>query len=154
MLRFLCLALALCARAAAAGEHRTTLPDSPERARYAAECGSCHIAYPPQMFSATGWRRTLAELDRHFGTDASVDASAAAGIGAYLSAHAGSERKSGAAARRITETSWFRHEHDEFADARWKSAAVRSAANSEACHTGAAQGDFSEGDSRHARRSR
>lgn len=58
--------------AAHAGDHVYRM-DSPV---YKAECTSCHIAYPPQLLSAPDWRRLLSGLDRHFGTDASVDAKA------------------------------------------------------------------------------
>ena len=45
---------------------------------------------------------------------------------------------------RITETGWFRHEHDEVPAGIWKRPAVKSAANCAACHTRADAGDFSE----------
>lgn len=85
----------------------------------------------------------MARLDRHFGTDASVEPALAARIGAYLRAHAGAARRFGSASR-ISETAWFREEHDDVARATWKAPAVRSAANCSACHTQAARGDFSE----------
>lgn len=111
-----------------------------------AECGGCHIAYPPALLPAASWRAIMAQLERHFGTDASVDAPTAQSIDAFLERNAGRERRpTGAGAPlRITETRWFRHEHDEVPARVWNSPTVTSAANCEACHARAAAGDFSE----------
>ena len=115
-------------------------------AAWKAECGSCHLAYPPQMLSAPSWRTIVGGLDRHFGVDASVDAPAAASIGAFLEANAARAggKRSDPSAVRITEAGWFRHEHAEIAAATWAGPKVKSAANCGACHGGADSGDFSE----------
>lgn len=88
----------------------------------------------------------MSQLDRHFGTDASIEGAAAAEIGAYLGRYAGSERRTGPLpdSLRITETRWFVHEHAEVPSAVWNSPAVRSTAHCAACHTTAEQGDFRE----------
>ena len=112
--------------------------------KWAAECGSCHIAYPPQLLPAASWRRIMAGLDRHFGSDASLDAASATEIGAFLERNAGRARRGDAESLRITEGRWFRHEHDEVRASAWKSARVQSAANCGACHAGAERGDFDE----------
>jgi hypothetical protein len=111
-----------------------------------AECGSCHVAYPPRLLAAPAWRRIMQGLDRHFGVDASVDAASAATIGGFLEANAQSaaNKRYDQAATRITETRWFRHEHGEVAAATWKRPDVRSAANCAACHAQADRGIFSE----------
>lgn len=110
------------------------------------ECASCHIAYPPQLLPAESWRALMGRLDQHFGVDASIDANAAKEISAFLEANAGRRRGDGGASPvlRITETRWFRKEHDEVPARVWESAAVKSPANCEACHTQAASGDFRE----------
>jgi len=109
------------------------------------ECGTCHIAYPPALLPAKSWRAIMAQLDRHFGVDAGVDAPTAKTIAAFLEANAARDRqRSSAGLLRITETRWFVHEHDEVPARAWKSPAVKSTANCEACHTHAARGDFSE----------
>ena len=41
---------------------------------YVQECGSCHAAYPPGMLPARSWQRVMGGLDRHYGSDASLDA--------------------------------------------------------------------------------
>ena len=117
---------------------------TPPNERWKTECGSCHIAYPPQLLPAQSWKRVMSQLDKHFGTDASVDPAAASEIGAYLERYAGSGGHAQAApgSLRITETAWFVHEHGEVPPASWKDPAVKSAANCAACHTSAEQGDF------------
>ncbi len=112
--------------------------------KWAAECGSCHIAYPPQLLPAASWRRIMAGLDRHFGSDASLDAASAAEIGAFLERNAGSGKRGRGEPLRITESRWFLHKHDEVRASAWKNPQVKSAANCGACHLGAARGDFDE----------
>jgi hypothetical protein len=114
--------------------------------KWKAECGNCHLAYPPNLLPAPAWRRVMAGLDKHFGTDASVDAGAAAEIGAFLERNAGQGRKRGSdsGTLRITETAWFVRKHDEVPMAAWKNPRVKTAANCGACHSGAERGDFDE----------
>lgn len=132
--------MVLLAHEAVASGKLATPPNAP----WKAECGSCHIAYPPPLLPADGWKRLMSQLDKHFGTDASLDPAAAAEIGAYLERYSGSGRRTQATLGnlRITETAWFMHEHDEVPSAAWKYPAVKSAANCAACHTTAEQGDF------------
>ena len=133
-------ALALLAHEALADGHRFTA-DNP---RWKAECGSCHLAYPPQLLPASAWRSIMAGLERHFGADASLEPAAAAEIGAFLEKNAGSGRRADGRTLRITEAAWFRREHDEVPAAAWRRPSIRSAANCAACHRGAEQGDFRE----------
>ncbi len=129
---------------ASADGHRRGLPAGPGKQAYTTECGSCHVAFPPQLLSATGWKRVMGGLGKHFGDDASLDPATAATISAYLETNAGSDRRFGTDTLRISETSWFRREHDEVPASVWKLPQTKSAANCAACHTGAAQGDYSE----------
>lgn len=120
-------------------------PLAAENPTYKAECGSCHIAYPPALLSGDSWKLILNGLDRHFGTEATIDQKSRAEIGAFLKRNAGRAMPGTAKpSLRITDTSWFRHEHDEVPPSAWKSATVRSPANCVACHKGAGNGDFSE----------
>lgn len=112
-----------------------------------AECGSCHLAYPPSLLPAESWRAMMAGLDKHFGVDASVDAKTAAEIGAFLQKHAGKSR-GGKPSLRITETAWFKHEHDEVGAAVWRNPKVKTPSNCAACHRGAEQGNYDEHDIR------
>lgn len=136
------LAAALFAMSLPAAADKPRLPPNPA---YKAECGSCHVAYPPKRLPAASWQQLMARLDRHFGSDASLDAKAQDEISRYLAANAGRRDAPPGAEPRITETRWFRKEHDkEVPAALWKSAAVKSAANCAACHTRADDGDYSE----------
>ncbi len=125
-----------------AGESRYSASND----KWQAECASCHIAYPPQLLPAASWQRLMAELDKHFGADASVDAAAAAEIGSFLDANAarGKRAQQGAGALRITKTAWFGRKHDEVPARTWSRPEVRSASNCGACHSLAERGDFSE----------
>jgi hypothetical protein len=110
-----------------------------------AECGSCHVAYPPQMLPARSWRSMMSGLDKHFGTDASLDPKTAADISAFLERNAGRDRTPSAQpVLRISETRWFVKEHDEVPAHTWKNPKVKSPANCAACHMNAEQGDYSE----------
>jgi nitrate/TMAO reductase-like tetraheme cytochrome c subunit len=110
-----------------------------------AECGSCHTAYPPQLLPASAWRGIMSGLDKHFGTDASLDADSVAEIGAFLEQHAGTTRRArGARTLRVTESAWFQRKHGEISPTVWTLPAVKSPANCAACHTTADQGDFRE----------
>lgn len=133
--------LALSPVAAHAGDHVYRIDDP----AYLAECGACHVAYPPQLLDAAGWRMLMKGLDRHFGTDASLDEKATAQIGAWLERNAGRGSKRAAADEpRISTTPWFRKEHDEVPSRLWKSAEVKTAAHCGACHRAAERGDYSE----------
>ena len=45
----------------------------PENPAWRNECGTCHVAYPPGLLTAPDWRKLMGGLERHFGTDASLD---------------------------------------------------------------------------------
>lgn len=113
---------------------------------YGQECASCHIAYPPGLLPAESWRRIMSALDKHYGTDASLDAQTAREIEQWLVANAATSKRAREAPpeNRITRAAWFRREHREIPVNVWQRASVRSPANCNACHAGAEQGRFSE----------
>lgn len=113
-------------------------------AEYKAECGSCHVPFPPRLLDKAEWGRVMTDLDKHFGTDASLDARTTSRIGAWLQQHAGSRADGGAAQPRITASAWFKREHREVPAASWKDPRIKSPANCAACHKGAEQGRFGE----------
>ena len=115
---------------------------------YKAECGNCHLAFPPALLSVNDWRRTVSGLKDHFGTDAAVDGKNGQEIAAFLERNAGDAGKLGSAGEppRITQTARFIRKHREISAKTWKDPRIRSAANCEACHRGAAEGNFSEHD--------
>ena len=125
----------------------------PLLAKYTQECAACHLAFPPGMLPAASWQRLMNGLPQHFGTDASLDAATANAIGVWLQANAGTHRKlrretAPPPEDRISRAAWFTREHREITPAVWQRKAIGSASNCVACHTGAAEGSFSEHDLR------
>lgn len=118
--------------------------------KYQQECAACHIAYPPGMLPAASWRHLMGSLQKHYGTDASLDEASLREIGGWLQTHAGTYKRVSEAPPqdRITASAWFLRKHNEreVAPEVWKRAAVGSASNCAACHTQAAHGRFNERD--------
>ena len=124
---------------------------------YQNECGSCHLAYPPWFLPGKSWLKIMAELDRHFGDNAEIDAKLREELTHYLlhnSADALATRRSKRILRsidadntplRITELAYFKREHNEIPARMVKgNDKVRSLSNCEACHRRAQQGSFRE----------
>jgi len=113
---------------------------------YEAECASCHMAYPPGLLGEKSWQNVMSSLNKHFGTDASLDAKDQKEISVWLQKNAATKQKYNEVApdNRITKTSWFIRKHDEIKPDVWKRVGVKSPANCGACHTTAAEGIFSE----------
>jgi diheme cytochrome c len=53
---------------------------------------ACRVAYPARLLPASSWRAIMGGLDKHFGTDASLDPTATAEIAAFLDRNAGPNR--------------------------------------------------------------
>ena len=110
------------------------------------ECGACHMAFQPAFLPAGSWKKMMAELDNHFGEDASLDAKMAKEIEDYLVNNAG--RRSwrdiwGTPPQRITELRWFKKEHrGEVSPGARKKAGTM--ANCKACHLGAERGNYDD----------
>ena len=95
--------LALAPAARADDDHRpAAVPPLPA---YDQECGSCHVAYPPGLLPAASWQRLMANLPRHFGTDASLDAATLQALSAYLAATPAASRRWRVTRRRRPRTS-------------------------------------------------
>ena len=142
----LMLPLALASRA---GEHegagRIAWPKA-----YVRECAACHVAFPARGLPAVSWQRLMANLPKHFGTDASLDAKTTEEIARWLQANAATGKRASDQPEqdRITRAAWFVREHSEISPAVWKRAAIGKPSNCAACHVGAPQGRFSEHDVR------
>ncbi len=115
---------------------------------YQAECSACHVAYPPRGLPAASWQRLMSHLPQHFGTDASLDPQTTAQIANWLQVNANRRSADTPPEDRMTRSSWFVREHREVSSVVWQRAAVGKPSNCAACHTGAAQGRFSEDDVR------
>ena len=130
-----------------AGENRGK-PVQPVRlnALWQAECSACHIAYAPGLLPAESWRKVMAGLNQHFGSDASLSATENRAISEFLFNNASNRWRAPTAPERITETVWFQHKHasHEVRPEVWRRASVKSPANCAACHPDADRGDFEE----------
>jgi hypothetical protein len=115
-------------------------------AKWKQECSTCHIAYSPGLLPAESWRKVMAGLDKHFGSDASLDAQENKEITAFLVDNASNRWNAPTAPLRITESAWFKSKHDshEISPSVWKNPKVKSPANCAACHTQAESGSFRE----------
>jgi hypothetical protein len=115
-------------------------------AKYAQECGTCHTPYPAGMLPAASWERLMGGLNKHFGTDASLDEVTNREISAWLKSGAGTFRRvrEEPPQDRITKSNWFVRQHDEVSSSTWKRASVGSASNCSACHAGASKGNYNE----------
>lgn len=143
------LAVLAFTQAASADDHERAAR-VPLLPAYAQECSGCHLAYPPGLLPAASWQRLMANLPRHFSTDASLDPALTKSLSAWLVAHAGSGRRANEAPPedRITRSTWFVREHDEVGAAVWKRPAVKNPSNCAACHPRSEQGAFNEHDIR------
>ncbi len=113
---------------------------------YTQECGSCHLAFPSNLLPKASWQRVMNGLDKHYGSDASLDAVTQKQIDTWLQTYGGQGKRAREQPplERITRSAWFERKHREVSAATYKRAAIKSPANCAACHRDAAQGDFED----------
>lgn len=114
---------------------------------YQKECASCHMAYPAGLLPSGSWQHLMGNLNKHFGTDASLDAASQQNITQYLTSQAGTYKRVSEmpAQDRITESYWFQRKHNKHVNAStWARPSIGSRSNCVACHQGAEQGSFDE----------
>jgi nitrate/TMAO reductase-like tetraheme cytochrome c subunit len=124
---------------------------------YQKECGSCHMAYQPQLLPQRSWSKMMKKLDNHFDVDASLDANYNKTILVYLTSNAGDVKAStkyfskmsnsitsNETPLRISQTPYFLREHRKIPKRFIEQKEVKSLANCTACHTTANQGSYSE----------
>lgn len=145
---FLVLASLLQGGSSLAGDHRR-MPVDPLQ-EYLQECGACHMAYPPALLPQASWRRQMEGLDKHYGSDASLEPALVARIDRWLARHAGQGRHADEAPPedRITRSARFERKHRGIEPAVWRLPSVKSPAQCAACHAGAERGEFDDDDLR------
>ena len=113
---------------------------------YTEECGSCHLAFPASLLPKASWQRVMNGLDKHYGSDASLDAARQKQIDTWLQTYGGQGKRAREEPPqdRITRSAWFERKHREVSAVTFKRASIKSPANCTACHRDAAQGDFAE----------
>jgi mono/diheme cytochrome c family protein len=83
---------ALVAVAPALADSRNMLPRN-ELAAYTQECAACHMGFAPGFLPASSWNHMMKTLDKHYGTDASLDAATVQQISTWLAANAGTYKR-------------------------------------------------------------
>jgi len=137
-------------------DHEAVFP-MPKEKQYVDECGSCHTAYAPGLLPARSWLRLMAGLERHFGEDASIEATVRDRLTRSLVELAADSPASnllmqrinaaipaGDTPERITRGGFFKYMHDEVPAAIWNRPGIGSPANCGACHTKANSGRYPE----------
>ncbi len=134
-----------------------TGPALADNATWRDECGSCHLAYHPNLLPARSWQRLLAGQHDHFGEDLALDAATVKTLTAFLTANAADRQQTEAAwyisrgtpptaaPLRITDTSYWQHKHAGIPAARWTQAPVHGKSDCAACHLDASAGTFRDG---------
>ena len=123
-------------------------PRIPEKVK--SECASCHMVYQPAFLPKESWTRIMNDLDKHYGTDASLDAQSIKEISQWLNQNAGTYKRASSVPSndRITESAWFVKKHRKINDSIWRSAKVKGKSNCMACHTSADKGNYDDDDVR------
>ncbi|MES9825529.1 MAG: diheme cytochrome c [Candidatus Thiodiazotropha endolucinida] len=125
---------------------------------YQEECGSCHFPYQPVFLPAASWRTMMGKLDDHFGENAELSEEDQATLSSYLISNAADRvnreipnkvmwsLRSSPVPERITETGFFKHEHNEIPySVRNKNNGEKlSFSNCDSCHKKALQGSYHE----------
>ena len=127
-----------------------------DNAQWREECGSCHIAFHPNLLPSRSWMRIMNEQARHFGSDLGLDRATATSVLTFLRANSADRHTTEAASKidrsikpadvplRITETPYWAEKHGDIAAAQWQSAQVKSKTNCAACHLDAEVGTFQD----------
>lgn len=117
---------------------------SPPPPAYLQECGACHAPFAAKMLPAASWRAVLSSLDKHYGTDASLDAPTTKALTDWLLANPSKKIVTRPPEDRVTKSTYFAQKHREVSATVWARPAIKSAVNCTACHTRAAAGSYSE----------
>lgn len=129
----------------------------PPNQLYLDTCGGCHLAYPPVLLPSGSWSSLLQGQSDHFGQDLGLDSQDCAALAAYLNAYSANASGTKLARKiirsldgdtplRITEVPYIIHKHedDDVPRGAFNRKGVGSMANCQACHPGAANGDFDD----------
>ena len=129
----------------------TALADIPQ---WRAECGSCHLAYHPNLLPSRSWEALMTGQARHFGSDLALDAPTSAALREYAIANSADKQLTEASYKiarslkaaetplRISETPYWVKKHRKITTVQWQSDPIKSKANCGACHLDADAGTF------------
>lgn len=145
-------------------------PQTSSPKTYLNECGSCHMAFPPNLLPKRSWQVIMSSLNDHFGEDAAdivvlgsvevIDNTHQAEIEDFLFKNS-AETSSGEASikllasmnksetpLRITDIGYFKLKHDAINPEVFKRESVKNKSNCVACHKWAEYGSFEDNDIR------
>lgn len=126
-----------------------------EHVLFAKECSACHTLYPPTLLPKRSWSLMMADLENHFGDDASLQREEEQSILAYLLENSAESSSSEASFKilaslknqdiiAITKTPFWKKRHDGIDSDLFKSEEVKSQANCKACHSDVEQGTLED----------
>ena len=111
---------------------------------YQKECGSCHMAFQPELLNKDSWAKIMDNLQDHFKTDASLEPQDTQTLKTYL-LHASQQYMHNPKKEiAITKMPWFVKEHRELSPKIIAHPKVKTLSNCMACHTQAASGNYEE----------
>ena len=120
------------------------------------ECGSCHLAFHPNLLPARSWGKIMAEQSTHFGTDLAFDGEIKEAVRKFLLQNAAENSHTEAAFKilrslgpevtplRVTETPYWVRKHEEITAGDWALPQVKNKINCGACHLDAEAGTFED----------
>jgi len=127
---------------------------------YQKECGSCHMAFPPNLLPAESWIKMMNSLNDHFGDDASINDAAKKEIEAFLVTYAAETSREEASIKfirsigkenppvKITDIPYWKEKHRPIHQVIYQRSSVKSKINCVACHKLAESGSFEDNDIR------
>lgn len=127
---------------------------------YLKECGSCHMAFPPNSLPVGSWKKMIAGLHDHFGEDASISNTAKQEVESFLVKNAAETSREEASIKflrsiskdnppvRITDIPYWREKHKMINQEIYQRNSIKSKINCTACHRLAEYGSFEDNDIR------
>jgi len=126
---------------------------------YIKECGSCHFPYQPGLLPSNSWNKMMANLDKHFGVDATLAPEDFATLSKYLNDNSAEKNMQykrsnrivssllpGQVADSISTTPYMINKHKEIRKDLITQPEVKGLFNCIACHTTAEKGIYGERD--------
>ena len=124
---------------------------------YIKECGSCHFPYQPGLLPSNSWNKIMANLDKHFGVDASLSSEDFQTLSKYLNDNSAEKNMQykrsnrivssllpGQVADSISTTPYMVQKHKDIRKDLITQPEVKGLFNCMACHTTADKGIYSE----------
>lgn len=116
-----------------------------QNAEFMKECASCHMAYAPWFLPKKSWELMMADLENHFGDDASIDEATNKRILAFLQANSAQNNANKIAFNilkyakndeniAITQNEYWIKKHKKIKSEIFKNEKIKSKSNCLACH--------------------